>query len=165
MNDYKIMKKEAFTVLEKVEQHTVDNEINKNTIPEFWERSWTDGTIKTILNNLDNDNDLLGICYDKSANLDTGVFDYSIAGKCKPDMHAPNGYRVSTIPARTWVIFECVGPMPEAMQNRWHEICTEFIPSSNYEPTFEFNIEAYSAGNMNSQNYKSEIWIPIKENE
>lgn len=97
MDNYKIVKKEAFKVLEKVEKHTVDDEINKNTIP-----------------------------------------------------------------ARTWVVFECVGAMPTAMQEAWHTISAEIIPSSSYKPTEEFDIEVYSAGDMNSPDYKSEVWIPIK---
>jgi len=163
MENYKIVKKDAFCVLEKVEQHTVDNERNKNTIPEFWERSWQDGTIKTILGNLCETKDLFGICYSKSSGLDSGTFDYSIAGVCRPDADVPEGFRINTIPARTWMIFECTGPMPEAIQHVWHKICSEIMPSLDYEPTYEFDIEAYSAGNMTAEDYKSEIWIPVRE--
>lgn len=163
MENYKIVKKEAFNVLEKVEQHTVENSVNKNTIPEFWERSWNDGTIKTILNNLCDTKDLFGICYSKSSGLDSGTFDYSIAGRCSADVSVPDGFRINTIPARTWLVFECTGPMPDAMQNVWHKLISEIMPSLDFEPTYEFDIEAYSAGNMTADDYKSEIWIPVRE--
>lgn len=160
MDNYKIMEKDAFYVLEKVEKHTVDDEINKNTIPEFWERSWQDGTIKTLIAHMNNSNKLLGICYN-SGYSDSKSFDYSIGCMCGDNIKAPDGYRVNLIPARKWIVFECVGAMPESMQNAWHKVCSEIIPSSSYEPTYEFDIEVYSEGNMNSDNYKSEIWIPI----
>ncbi len=162
MENYKIVKKDEFTVLEKVEKQSSDNEVNKNTIPDFWTRSWQDGTVKTIIDHLSVSNDIYGICYNNT-NANENTFEYSIGGRCAPDTIAPDGYRLNTIPARTWVVVECIGEMPAAMQNAWHKICSEFIPSSGYEPTYEFDIESYSAGNMNSPAYKSEIWIPIKE--
>ncbi len=162
-DNYRIVKKDAFTVLEKVEQHMVDNDNNKNTIPEFWTRSWQDGTVKTLLSNLSGSKDLLGICYNHHSGYSAELFDYAIGCTCASDVEVPEGYRVNTIPARTWVVFECVGPMPQAMQQAWHTIASEFVPSGEYELTYEFNIEAYSAGNMTSDDYKSEIWVPIRE--
>ena len=140
--NYNIVKKDAFTVLEKVEQHTVVGEQNKNTIPEFWGRAKSDGTISNGLTNAE-------------------TFDYGIAVECTPDTVAPEGFRVDTIPARTWVVAECTGPMPEAIQQLWHELCAEFFPTSDYTPTYEMDIEAYPDGDMLSPDYKSQIWIPV----
>lgn len=162
-DSYRIVHKDAFIVLEKVEQHTVDYSTNKNTVPEFWTRSWSDGTVKTLLRNMSADRDLFGICYNNYSQNTGELFDYSIACACNPDVEVPEGYRMNTIPARTWAVFDCVGPMPQAMQQAWHTICTEFVPSDKYELTYEFNIEAYSAGNMTGEDYKSEIWVPIRE--
>ena len=47
--NYKLVEKEAFTVLEKVEPQEIDDSVNKNSIPAFWERSHQDGTVKTLL--------------------------------------------------------------------------------------------------------------------
>jgi AraC family transcriptional regulator len=65
------------------------------------------------------------------------------------------------IPTKTWVVAECVGAMPEAIQQLWHEIYSEFFPTSGYKPTYEMDIEAYPAGNMTASDYRSQIWIPI----
>lgn len=43
----------------------------------------------------------------------------------------------------------------------WHKITAEFFPTSGYEPTCEMDIEAYTEGDMGSENYRSEIWIPV----
>ncbi len=60
-------------------------------------------------------------------------------------------------------MFECIGPMPEAMQEAWHKIIAEVFPSADYEPTYEMDIEAYPAMAMNAADYRSEIWIPIRK--
>ena len=46
--DYKIIEKEAFDIIEKVETHTVDNSENAKSIPDFWTRSHKDGTVKML---------------------------------------------------------------------------------------------------------------------
>lgn len=158
--DYKIISKESFTVLERIEQHTVAGEQNKNTIPDFWDRAKKDGTISTLLKYASDSSLLLGICYG-SGHSDCEHFDYGIAVQCAPDTAAPEGFRINTIPARRWVISECTGAMPDAIQLLWHELCTEFFPGSNLDPTYEMDIEAYPDGDMTASDYRSQIWIPI----
>lgn len=158
--NYKVVPKESFTVLEKIEQHTVLGEQNKNTIPDFWDRAHKDGTIETLLKYASDRNYVFGICYGNS-HTNCEHFDYAIAVQCASDTIAPDGYRVNTIPARTWVETECVGAMPDAIQKLWHEICSEFFPTSSFKPTYEMDMEAYPAGCMTDKDYKSQIWIPI----
>ncbi len=160
--NYKLVEKEAFTVLEKVEPQEIDDSVNKNSIPAFWERSHQDGTVKTLLEKTTDKSFIFGICYN-NAPTDNKTFDYSIAAVCDKDVDVPTGFRINEISARSWLVFECIGPMPDAMQNMWHKIISEFFPSSDYTPTYEMDIEAYPAMEMNSKDYKSEIWIPVKK--
>ena len=159
--EYKIVEKEAFTVLEKVERHTVAGAQNLNTIPEFWGRATKEGVIETLLSYASNKEYVFGTCYG-NGHTDSESFDYGIAVECDSDIVAPEGYRVNIIPARKWVIAECTGAMPDAIQKLWHELCSEFFPTSGYTPTYEMDIEAYPAGDMTSPDYKSQIWIPIE---
>ena len=160
--DYKIIEKEAFDIIEKVTTHTIDNSENAKSIPEFWSRSHKDGTVKKLIELSTDRTYVFGICY---GNLPENAksFDYSIAVKCDANAEIPDGFRKNTIPARTWAVFECKGAMPKAMQDMWHKIVSEFFPTSDYEPTCEMDIEAYTEGNMGSPNYSSEIWIPIEK--
>ena len=160
--NYSIEKKDAFTVIEKVEKHSIVDETNKNTIPDFWTCSHNDGTIKTIVDLLYESEDVYGICYGNIP-TDSKTFDYAIGGKCRNDIVVPDDFRFNTIPARTWIIFECIGSMPDAMQDTWHKICAEFFPTSEYKPTYEMDIEVYPKGDMTSKDYISYIWIPIEE--
>lgn len=160
--DYKIVEKEAFDVVEKVETHTVENSENAKSIPEFWTRAHSDGTIEKLLDIACDKTYIFGICY---GNLpeNAKTFDYSIAAKCDKTAVPPKGFRKNTVPARTWAVFECKGKMPEAIQTMWHKIVSEFFPASGYQPTYEMDIEAYTKGNMESPDYRSEIWVPVNK--
>lgn len=94
---------------------------------------------------------------------DAETFDYAIGAVCDENCTAPEGFRISEIPSRTWAVFECIGAMPNAMQDTWHKICAEFFPTSGYTPTYEMDIEAYTPGDMAATDYKSEIWVPIRK--
>ena len=158
--DYKIIEKNAFDIIEKVEAHTGENSENAKSIPDFWMRSHNDGTVKTLLDTTTDRTYIFGVCY---GNLpeNAKTFDYSIAAKCDNNTVVPEGFRKNTIPARTWAVFECKGAMPNAMQDMWHKIISEFFPTSGYQPTYEMDIEAYTDGNMGSPDYRSEIWVPV----
>lgn len=161
--DYKIVKKDAFKVVEKVETHSIVDSENKNTIPDFWTRSHADGTVKTLIDLTNDDTFIFGICYGNSP-TDSKTFDYAIAAACDDNCKVPEGFRINEIPVRTWAVFKCIGKMPEAIQETWHKICAEFFPIANFKPTYEMDIEAYSKGNMTANDYYSEIWVPVIEN-
>lgn len=158
--DYKVIEKEAFDIIEKVEAHTIEDSENAKSIPGFWTRSHNDGTVKKLLDTTTDRTYIFGVCY---GNLpkNAKTFDYSIVAKCNKNTVAPKGFRKNTIPARTWAVFECKGAMPNAMQDMWHKIVSEFFPASSYQPTYEMDTEAYTEGNMDSPDYRSEIWVPV----
>lgn len=160
MIDYKIVEKESFEIIEKVETQPIENEINAKSIPDFWTRSHNDGTVKSLLENTIDKTFIFGVCYGNNSD-NAKIFEYSIGAVCDGKTIVPKGFRKNTIPASTWAVFECKGAMPKAMQNMWHKITSEFFPTSGYKPTYEMDIEAYAEGNMNDENYRSEIWIPV----
>ena len=103
---------------------------------------------------------IFGVCYGNNSDSEK-TFNYSIGAICDENIIVPKGFRKNTIPARTWAIFECKGAMPKAIQDMWHKITAEFFPISGYQPTCEMDIEAYTEGDMGSENYRSEILIPV----
>ncbi|MCM1315405.1 MAG: AraC family transcriptional regulator [Prevotella sp.] len=160
--NYSIVEKKSFKVLSKTETHSVIEEQDINTIPDFWDKAHKTGIIETLLKNASDKTYIFGICYGNT-HTSQMTFDYSIAVECGENVIIPEGYTVSEIPARTWIVAECIGAMPEAIQKLWHELCAEFFPTSEYKPTYEMDIEAYPAGNMISPDYKCQIWIPIEK--
>lgn len=161
--NYKIVNKEAFTVIEKAEIHSVTDNENLNTVAAFWDRALTDGTMDFLVSCLSPDEkNLYGICYNDNS-PGSSTFEYSIAAKCSAGCAVPDGYRIREIPARTWAVFDCKGPMPGAIQETWHRIVTEFFPTEDYEPTYEMDIEVYDEGDTSADDYKSQIWVAVKK--
>ncbi|XCP84711.1 AraC family transcriptional regulator [Roseburia hominis] len=158
--NYRIVEKQAFKVVEKRETHTIVDEQNKNTIPEFWTRAHEDGTIEKLLQITSNKEYIFGICYGNDL-TDQKTFDYSIGAVWDGKSEVPEGFGIAEIPQRTWAVFETQGAMPDAIQKLWHNICAEFFPTAAYQPTYEMDIEAYADGDMSAADYRSEIWVPV----
>jgi AraC family transcriptional regulator len=86
-------------------------------------------------------------------------FDYYIAAATgKP---VPEGAEEFIIPAATWAIFECIGPMPQAIQDLQRRIVTEWLPSSGYEYGKAPDIEVYYDEDSTKPDTRSEVWIPV----
>lgn len=73
------------------------------------------------------------------------------------------GMKELIIGEQEYVKFECRGRLPEAQQNIWKRLYTEWFPNSAYEHAEAPDLEWYSEENMDSDSYLSEIWIPIKK--
>ncbi len=140
------------------ERMSMNNEENFKRIPKFWNETCSQGRYEEILKFNDNQ-DLfsMGVC----TNSDDNGFDYYIA--TGSDQEIPEDMAELLVPAGTYVIFECVGRMPEGQQNVWRRIFTEWFPSSGYEIIDGPQLEWYSNGDMTSEEYKSEIWIPVRK--
>lgn len=65
------------------------------------------------------------------------------------------------VAASTWAVFEAIGSFPDALQDVWGRIYSEWFPSSNYEQIEGPEILWNENKDITSPNFKSEIWIPI----
>lgn len=78
-------------------------------------------------------------------------------------MDFPKNYEVLDVPASTWAVFSAVGKFPDALQDTWSKIYSEWLPSSQYEliqgPEMLWN----GSPDTTKSDYKSEIWIPVKK--
>ncbi|MED0979731.1 AraC family transcriptional regulator [Bacillus paramycoides] len=73
----------------------------------------------------------------------------------------PEQFKQLEVAASTWAIFEAVGPFPDALQNVWGRIYSEWFPSSNYELAEGPEILWNEQKDITSSTFKSEIWIPV----
>ncbi len=102
-----------------------------------------------------------GICIDDEPG--SKQFRYMIAGKYDGGT-VPDGMKLFIIPATSWAKFRCYGPMPGALQSVNTKIFNEWLPGNpDYEISTGINIEWYSMGDMNTHDYESAIWIPVKK--
>jgi AraC family transcriptional regulator len=155
--DYRIVQKEAFTVVGKSILTSTKEGENYTEIPKFWRDSHTDGTVGKIAA-LGKTEDMLGLCYDMQQNGE--IFKYAIA--VENDAAASHsGFESIAIPAATWAVFTSIGPMPGAIQEVWNRIYQEWFPATGYEQAQAPDFELYPPGDTMSEDYRCEVWIPI----
>lgn len=156
--EYKIVKKEEFTVIANAKIFSYEGAMEK--VPKFWQEHYKEGKGKTITG-------MYGINFDKEMKQDS--FEYMIADPYNPVNEVPEGFVTRTIPSFTWAVFPCKGPMPTALQDVNKKIFSEWLPAlKEYEFAAGYCVEyyddptKYDKGTMD-ENYYCEIWIPVRQ--
>lgn len=156
--DYRIVKKEAFTILGVSKEFNYENA--KQEIPAFWQEHYASGNGKYVCG-------MFGINIDPQ--IGNEKFEYLIADVYHPAADIPNGFVVKTIPAFTWAVFPCKGPMPSSLQDVNTKIFSEWLPAlRDYEFAAGYCVEMYDAADKypkgtSDENYYTEIWIPVRK--
>ncbi|EFL19606.1 AraC family transcriptional regulator [Streptomyces sp. C] len=72
-----------------------------------------------------------------------------------------DGFDVLDVPAGTWAVFECRGPLPGALQELWRDVFTQWFPSNPYtsRPGPELLRTAPAA---TGEETRSQLWIPVE---
>ncbi len=155
---YRIEEKPAMRFVGKKEAVSNVGGANYVRIPQIWQEVDRDGLFEKIMGLSNTEpSGVVGIC----ANFRESDFDYFVASAS--DKAVPEGMDELTIAGGLWVVFECVGPMPDAIQAVWKRIFSEWFPSASYEHAGTAEIEWYSDGDGCAADYRSEIWIPIQK--
>lgn len=156
--NYKLLEKEAFKLIGKTLNTTTENGANLREIPEFWSQLNQNGEVEKMIQ-IPGIRELVGACIMEDITGQT--FDYSIAAMVDQETEVPEGMDVYEVPPLTWAVFECIGAMPDAIQNGFKQIYSEWFPSTGYEHAPGPELEVYPKGNPMSEDYYSEIWVPI----
>lgn len=72
-------------------------------------------------------------------------------------------FDVLNVNSGTWAVFEAIGPFPEALQDVWGRIYSEWFPSSGYETVIGPEILWNENPDTGNPKYKSQIWIPVRK--
>lgn len=70
------------------------------------------------------------------------------------------------IPASVWGVFTVKGSLNQdthPIEKMMTKIVSEWLPSSGYEKSMNYELEVYGPGDTQSDEYICEIWIPIKK--
>lgn len=154
--NYKLQEKPAFAVVgRKISVRDVEGE-NIQAIPEFWDNSTNTDWYKKLCSLCATPLGVMGVC----GSIVDNTFDYYIAIE-KTDRMNTDGFDVLEVPASTWACFESVGPMPNAIQEVWKYILSEWMPSSGYKHAGTPDLEVYTDGDPQSADYQSNVWIPV----
>ena len=156
--DYRITKKEAFTVLAASKEFGYENA--KRDIPAYWQEHYASGKGKYVCG-------MFGINIDPE--MGNERFEYLIADVYNPSVDVPEGLVVRTIPAFTWAVFPCKGGLSQTMQDVNTKVFSEWLPAlQEYEFAAGYCVEMYDAPDkypdgVEDENYYAEIWIPIRK--
>ena len=150
--DYRVVRKDTFQV--KVKTRVISCENSGEEIPKFWSEYYSNGFNEQVCG-------MFGICEQEKAG--SGEFRYGIGCEYEANSLVPDGFEILTIPEYTWAIFKCVGPMPDTIQNMWKRIYSEWLPQAEYELIQDYDIERYTEGNNQNEEYVSEIWLPVRK--
>ena len=170
--DYKITPMFPFKVIGF--QKVFDNETAYAEIPKYWDEICEKYAFNVYAGNapanpyeqalVDNCIGEYGVCID---DIGGGKFRYLIAGKYTGG-DVPEGMVVYEFPRSDWAVFNCIGPIPEALQTVNTQIFQEWLPGNpEYELFGNASVEWYDCvnGEKTDPDYHSAIWVPIRKKE
>jgi len=144
---------------------TIKGEEGYIKCPQFWDEIQNKYFSK-INDGSDISEAIKGYCIGSFAlcvNNKDNSFNYYICGKYTRG-NIPKGLEKVSFKQSLWAKFKCVGPLPGALQSVNSKIWNEWVPNNHeYELGFEADLEYYSNGDIHSDNYESQIWLPVKK--
>lgn len=170
--DCKIIKKPAFTIVGSSKMFGENEGFTE--CPKMWDDHFASGDGKYIAGMygfcLDDmgDKTIMELTKDKQSKDKLPKFMYMIADDYVPSKTYPEKFITYEVPANTWAVFPCKGPMPSSMQGVYQKIFKEWLPeNTDYELAGMYNIEYYTdsskyeKGNQDEE-YYSELWFSVK---
>ena len=163
--DYRIETKKAFKLIMKKKKVSRSQELTAAEIGEFWKKCGSDGTIESLCKYIPEENIfkdcIVGASFGKDATDEE--FPYAIGAMYNGLPVEEEDLIVEEIPAHTYVVFPCVGKMPESFQKLYQQIYSEFFPSSEYQPCGGTDFEAYPSADVYSPDYHCEVWVAVEK--
>lgn len=167
--NYRIEKKEAYTVYGIGRVFDSKNDKHLKELPEFWTEAQRDGSFEKLEKSTGIDMSKLtggmclinGLCDYKTTGGTT--FPYMLYTEKTPESNA-DGYEVVSIPAATWAVFQSAryddSDVSKVCQELYRRIYSEWLPTSSYQMISGFDHEVYYW----SRNEKSylEVWIRVE---
>lgn len=151
MLEYKIVEKPQFTLMGL--ERKFNPETSYQEIPKFWEEVFSGGDSPLM--------GIYGICLDEDTEDEN--FTYLIADNYIPWQEVPAGFTVKVIPASTWAVFPCRGPLPQTLQEVNTRMWSEWLPNcTEYRLARNLNIEVYGPPAEKPEDTYSEIWLPLE---
>lgn len=147
-----IQKKKAFTVAGLNEQS-----INSSLCPSVWDKLYEKYSYDELASL--GSGEIVGVCHDvENPNTINYMAAYIVNDVNKArDM----GLEVLEVEETEYAVVELIGTVPECIHNGWKYAMKVFFPEHGYVHSGKPDFEYYYEGDMNSKDYKMELWIPI----
>lgn len=147
-----IQKKKAFTVAGVNEQN-----INSSLCPSVWDklyRKYSHDDLARL-----GEGQSVGVCHDVES---PSTINY-IAGYIVTDIDKAKNMDLDILKVEEaeYAVVELVGSVPECIHDGWKYVMEVFFPEHGYAHSGKPDFEYYYEGDMDSKDYKMELWIPI----
>ena len=135
----------------------IKENINSKLCPEVWEELFSKAD-HNQLSSLGNKMSY-GVCYDVQ---DVNKINY-MAGFDVEDIEKAKklGLEIMEIPEAKYACIELVGKVPNSIHVGWKFAMETFLPENGYKHSGTPDFEVYFEGDMYSDDYVMELWIPI----
>ena len=157
--DVKIIEKKQMLIAGKKIRVNNGGE-NKQKIPMFWSEFMTKKLGERIPDRLCECYGTMGICINDGD--EAGNFSYMIGDPVSSTDSLSEEFDSIIIEAGTWAVFTSKGPFPEAIQNCWDYIYSEWLPGSGYELRDSPEIELYDDRCSNDPQ-EMDIYLPVQK--
>lgn len=156
---WRLEEKPSFRLVGKGIKISLANGLPYQAIPQFWSECQRNGTYNRLINmeDLSLGSGLFG--FFKEMDQTTKEMDYFIMTRSNEPV--PDDFVEVVVPTNTWAIFDCIGPIPKAIQNGWRYLHEEWQVNYPFSHAPCPELEWYSNGNLYDDDYLSQIWIPI----
>lgn len=153
-----IQKKKSFAVAGINEQS-----INSALCPKVWEKLYSRHSHED-LSRL-GEGQSVGVCHDilkPDAELDLNTINY-MAGYIVSDVAKARemGLDMLEIEEAEYAVVELKGRVPDCIHSAWKYVLEVFFPEHGYIHSGAPDFEYYFEGDMYSEDYKMELWVPI----
>lgn len=161
--EYRIVYKDEFYIIGFKKRITLQFKGENHQIDSLYERLTEDKKEKLMKVNDTEPKGLISVSTDFSERTKEGSFLDQYLAVASTHDEADDEFDVLLVPSSDWAVFPSSGSYPEALQNTWAEIYSEWLGSSDYElregPEMLRNISK----DTKDKDFKSEIWIPVKK--
>jgi len=126
-------------------------------------RKWQEamGKLNDIRLKINSDAQYFGACFES---LDENVFHYMLGNIISDEEDiSQTELEILKVPASMYAVVKLIGPVPDCIHEGWKYITDTFFPQEGYRHAETPDFEVYSNGDMGSQDYEMELWIPIKK--
>lgn len=174
--NYKIEEKAAFAVGGYLqEMPKIEKNENFYEISQFWS-NLTENNINQLLSVADGTvHGILGVSNSNKNQQDS--FNYMIGTSAQPQKIDEDSLERIQFPKSDWVVFECIGAIsagvtaidetqpfePNNLMKLKLQTSAPWSENAVIENTELSRVECYPLGDMEAEDYRCELWIPIKK--
>ncbi len=152
--DIKIERKKAFAIA-GLSINTNDS----SDFPKLWQELMTSKGIE-ILCSIGSGQDY-GACFNAKSEKDFSYMaGFDVSNK---ELAISNDLEILEIPESDYAIIPLKGKVPDCIHKGWEYVLATFLPENGLKHKGTPDLEVYTKGNMDSDDYEMQLWVPVEK--